>query len=200
MPDCSGYVSGMFSIGRVAGLVWVPCALACSSAAPTQPQPTSQPQATAPAPSSAIELKELTVRFDGMPIARLHADGRTESVGNSKPGKDATFSPGPTLRADGTIELTKPGFTARVEPDGDIVVVGPSGTTPPEQLFGRISGDQILTEGSPDSGIRLEGSSLVTFYKSKPTNVIGVIDPPSMGRTALLMTAAFFIEMAITSR
>ncbi len=187
----------MLSIGRVAGLLWVPCVLACSTAAPTQSQPTQPPTATQ---SAVIELEELTVRFEGMPIARLHADGRTESVGNSKPGKDATFSPGPTLRADGTIELTKTGFTARVEADGDIVVVAPPGTTPPEQRFGRIAGNQILTEGSPDSGIRLEGSELVTFYKSKPTNVIGVIDPPSMGRTALIMTAAFFMDMAITSR
>lgn len=187
---------------RVAGGLWISLVLACSSSAPTQPKPTAQPeqQVAAPAPSAIIDVKELTVRFEDMPIARLHADGRTESVGDNKPGKDAKFSPGPTLHADGTIELTKPGFKARVESDGDIFVLGPPGAGQPEQLYGRIAGDQLLTAGSRDSGVRLEGSKLVMFYDSKPTNVIGVIDPPSMGRTALLMTAAFFIDLAITSR
>lgn len=138
--------------------------------------------------------------FEGMPIARLHADGRTESVGASKPGRDATFSTGPTLHADGTIELTKGRFEVRVEADGDIFVVPPPQARQLEQLYGRISGDQLVTAGAPDGGFRLEGSTLVTFHASRPTYVIGVVDPPSMGRTALLMAAAFSIDLAITSR
>ena len=188
----------MLGARRDAYISWLPLVVACSSASPTQPARSQQEQATAP--SAIIELRELTVLFEDMPIARLHADGRTESVGDSKPGKDAKFSPGPTLHADGTIELTKGGFKARVESDGDIFVVSPPDARQPEQLYGRISGDQISTAGTRDSGVRLEGSKLVMFYDSKPTNVIGVVDPPSMGRTALLMTAAFFIDMAITSR
>lgn len=184
-------------LGRKACLYWLPLVAACSSASPTQSPSSQQEQAP---PSAIIDVKELTVRFENIPIARLHADGRTESVGDNKPGKDAKFSPGPTLHADGTIELTQGRFKARVESDGDIFVVSPPETGQPEQLYGRISGEMLLTAGAHDSGVRLEGSELVMFYDSKPTNVIGVVDPPSMGRTALLMTAAFFIDMAITSR
>src|SRR5215831_15869057 len=103
------YLTGPFTKGvcvrmlRTAGLVLIlGLSSACSQASP----PTSKP---------TIALGEMTVRFDGNPIAKLHADGRTESVGNSKPGKDATFSPGPTLHADGTIDLTKGGYRARVD-------------------------------------------------------------------------------------
>ncbi len=195
----SGYVIGMIGARGTACLHWLPLVVACSSANPTQPPRPQEDRAGAPVPSAIIEVKELTVRFEDMPIARLHADGKTESVGDSKPGKDAVFSPGPTLHADGTIELTKGRFKARVERNGDIFVVSPPEAQQPDQLYGRISGDQILNAGTHDSGVRLEGSKLVMFYESKPTNVIGVVDPPSMGRTALLMTAAFFIDLAIAS-
>jgi hypothetical protein len=84
----------------------------------------------------------------------------------------------------------------RVEPGGDIVVFGP-----PDQMYGRISGNQILTNGSSDgssnSGIRVQGDRLVTFHDASQTGVLGMIDPPSMGCTALIMAAAFFIELAI---
>ncbi len=143
-----------------------------------------------------IALGEVTVRFDGNPIAKLHADGRTESVGNSKPGKDATFSPGPTLHADGTIDLTKGGYKARVDGNGKVTVVAPNA---PEQPFGRIAGDQLLL-ASGHTGVRVDGKKLIEFADGKDTAVIGVIDPPSMKRTALVMTAAFFIDMAIVTR
>lgn len=174
---------------------------ACSSSKPA-PSPSAPQPPPAPNPgekAAIIELKELTVLFDDMPIARLHADGRTESVGDSKPGKDAVFSPGPRLRPDGTIELTKGGLKARVEEDGDIFVVNPQAGQP-DQLYGRLTGNELLTAGARDTGVRLEGDRLVMFYASKQTNVIGVVQPSSMGRTALLMTAAFFIDMAIASR
>jgi len=156
--------------------------------------------AAKPAARAHLELKELTVRFDGAPIARLHADGRTESVGASKPGKDATFSAGPTLHADGTIELTKAGFTARLDPDGDIYVVSPPDAHQPDVRYGHLAGDRIALAGDGDRSIRLEGAELVTYADTRRTNVLGVIDPPSMGRTALIMTAAFFIDLAITTR
>lgn len=173
---------------------------ACSSSSPTSsPSAKPDPATTAPAPRAVIEVKELTIRFQGMPIARLHADGRTESVGDTRP-QDGTFSPGPRLHGDGTIELTEAGFKARVEDDGDIFIVGPADAGQPDQLFGRISGDKLLTGRGDGTGVRLESSQLVMFHESKVTNVIGAIEPPTMGRTALIMTAAFFIELAITAR
>jgi hypothetical protein len=195
----SGYLVGMVGPLPVR-LLWLPLVIACSSSSSTELPSTPQEHVTAPAPSPILELKPLTVLFQGMPIARLYEDGRTESVGNNPPGKDATFSPGPTLHEDGTIVLTKSGFTARVEPDGDIFVVGPPGAAQPARLYGRLSGDQIVTVDAHVSGVRLEGAELVMFYDAKPTNVIGVVDPPSMGRTALVMTAAFFIDLALNSR
>ena len=153
-------------------------------------------QASPPASKPIIALGEVTVRFDGNPIAKLHADGRTESVGNSKPGKDATFSPGPTLHADGTIDLTKGGYKARVDGSGKIIVVAPDKS---EQPFGRIAGDRLLM-ASGRTGVRVDGKKLIEFADGKDTAVIGVIDPPSMKRTALVMTAAFFIDVAIVSR
>lgn len=169
---------------------WLPLVVACSSSSPTQPAPSP------PAPSAIIELGELTVRFDGNPIARLHADGRSESVGDGVPGPDAKLLPGPTFHADGTIELTRAGFTARVAPDGEIVVVSPPADHQPDHRFGRISGDQ-LSMADLGASVRVEGARLVTYTDSKPTNVLGVIDPPRLGRTALVMTAAFYIELAI---
>jgi len=144
-----------------------------------------------------IALGEMTVRLnDGSPIAKLHADGRTESLGDSKPGKNATFTPGPTLHADGTIDLTRTGFKARVDADGKVFVLAPKA---PPQLAGRIVGDQLLS-ASGQTGIRVDGKKLVEFADGKDTAVIGVIDPPSMKRTALVMTEAFFIDMSIVDR
>ena len=48
--------------------------------------PPAVSQASPPAAKPIIALGEVTVRFDGNPIAKLHADGRTESVGDNKPG------------------------------------------------------------------------------------------------------------------
>ena len=153
-------------------------------------------QAASYKPKPIIALGEVTVRFDGNPIAKLHADGRTESVGDNKPGKDAKFSPGPTLHADGTIDLTKGGYKARIDGDGKVIVVAPDKS---EQPFGRIAGDQLLM-ASGRSGVRVDGKKLIEFADGKDTAMIGVIDPPRMKRTALVMTAAFFIDMAIVSR
>ncbi len=179
---------------RVAGLLSCAFVLACSSSSPTT-QALSQ-SSTAATP--VITLGVLTVRFQDMPIARMYADGRTESVGANAPGKDAIFTPGPVFHADGTIDLTKGGFKARVEADGDIFAVPPPGSGHTEQRFGRIAGDQILVGDSGSSGIRLEADSLIMFSGSTTTNVIGVVDPRRLGRTALLMAAAFTLDAAIT--
>lgn len=157
-------------------------------------------QASPQAGKPIIALGELTVRLnDGNPIAKLHADGRTESLGDSKPGKNATFTPGPTLHADGTIDLTKGGIKARVDADGKVFVLAPDA---PAQLTARIVGDQLLS-ASGQTGIRVDGKKLVEFADGKDTAVIGLIDPtlpPRLKRTALIMTEAFFIDMSIVEK
>ncbi|MCX5746192.1 MAG: hypothetical protein NT062_27255 [Proteobacteria bacterium] len=54
--------------------------------------------------------------------------------------------------------------------------------------------------GATGSGVRLDGATLVMFQAARSTSVLGVVDPPRLGRTALIMTAAFFIDLAITAR
>jgi hypothetical protein len=156
----------------------------------------SSAQASPQTSKPTIALGELTVRFEGNPIAKLHIDGRTESVGNSKPGKDATFTAGPRLHSDGTIDLTKGGYKARIDADGKIFVIGPKSS---EQLFGRIAGDQLVT-ASGHAGVRVDDKMLVEFADGKDTSVIGVFDPSSLKRTALIMTAAFFVDMSLVER
>ena len=179
---------------RTAGRVVVAVGIAVLGWSPARSQ--ASPRTGKP----LIALGELTVRLnDGNPIAKLHADGRTESLGDSMPGKKATFTPGPTLHADGTIDLTKAGFKARLDADGKLFVLAPNA---PAQLAGRIVGDQLLSAGG-QTGLRVDGKKLVEFADGKDTAVIGVIDPPpppSMKRTALVMTEAFLIDMAIIDR
>jgi hypothetical protein len=176
---------------RTAGLALI---VVMASASVLSLSPASSQASPPPSKKPIIALGEMTVRLnDGNPIAKLHADGRTESLGDSKPGKNATFTPGPTLHADGTIDLTKAGFKARVDTDGKVFVVAPNA---PEQLAGRIVGDQLLS-ASGHTGIRVDGKKLIEFADGKDTATIGLIDPPRMKRTALVMTEAFFIDMSI---
>ena len=138
---------------------------------------------------SPVDLRPLTITFDGKPIAKLYADGHTEAAGPNAPG--GALVPGPTLRADGTIVLTKGGYTARVEPDGEINILAPT-----KHHFGRITQNR-LDLGT--RGIRVEGATIA--YESGPDSVIGRIEGTIDDRnrhTALVMTAAFLIDMSIT--
>jgi len=169
---------------RVFAFGMVAVALGCSSKPATKP---------------IIELGELTVRYDGNPIARLHADGRTESVGKNKPGKDAVFTAGPTLHADGTIDLPRRGLTARVTLDGEFVIGGAQGSAHPSPRYGKITGAELVLEGAPTSGVRIDGTTIETFQDGKRLDVLGEIEPPTMARTAVILTAAFFIDNADTT-
>ena len=181
----------------VAGTV----AAACAGSSPESKSPQPEPLPSArTAPRSLIDVRPLTITFQGLPIARLLADGRTESVGPNSPGDGATFVPGPTLRGDGTIVLTKSGFTARIESNGDIYVVNPPGADPREHLFGRISGDQLSLAGSAEPwAVRIEDTTIVFNGPGARNEIEGAIDASSR-HTALVMTAAFLIDMSITAR
>jgi hypothetical protein len=173
---------------------------ACSkSAPPTASQVAKSGSATAPA-APVIDLRPLTMSFQGKTIARLFADGRTESAGPNAPG--TALVPGPTLRADGSIVMTKGGITAptaRIDDKGDIYVVTPPGANPREQLFGRISGDQLTANGAdgPVLAAHVEGN-LIKFGEDNSSQIDGDVTP-SMRHTALVMAAAFIIEGALTT-
>lgn len=164
---------------------------ACAKAPPNASQAVATASASAPA-AGVIDLRPLTISFRGSTIARLYADGRTESAGANAPG--TTLLPGPTLHADGTIALTKPGVTARIDGKGDIYVVE---SATHERLFGHISGDQLTVAGSTKPwDVRVE-NNLIEFGEQNSSQIDGDVTP-SMRRTALIMAAAFYIEGALT--
>lgn len=107
--------------------------------------------------------------------------------------------PGPTLRADGTVTLTKGGFTARIERDGSIYLVSPPSQGSREHLFGRISGNHLeLASSDLAWAARLEGRTIRFNGPGFPNQIEGPVDDRTR-HTALVMTAAFFMDMSITS-
>jgi hypothetical protein len=145
-----------------------------------------------------IALRAFTISQQGRPIARLHADGRSEGTEPDASGRPARFVPGPTFHADGTIILTKGGFTARVEAGGDIYVVSPPSQGSREHLFGRIAGDELrLATSDLPWAVRIEGNTIRFHGPGFPNQIDGAVDD-SLRRTALVMTAAFFIDMSIS--
>ncbi|MCC6523406.1 MAG: hypothetical protein IT373_12175 [Polyangiaceae bacterium] len=165
--------------------------IGCARSAPTPSQGVSS-SSVAVAPR--VDLHPLTLSFRGQPIARLFADGRTESAGPNAPG--TVLVPGPTLHADGTMVMTKGGVTARLDDRGDIYVVGPAGASPREQLFGRIVGDELAFAGSDRPwSVRVRGN-LIEFGPDNSSQIDGDVTP-SMRHTALVMAAAFYIDGAI---
>jgi hypothetical protein len=180
-------------MGRFATLVVTALAIACGkSSTPTA----SQLAASAPPVAAAplVELRPLTISFRGQPIARLFADGRTESAGQNAPG--TTLDPGPTLHADGTIAMAKGGVTARLDTNGDIYVVNP-GATP--RLFGHIAGDELAFAGSERPwSVRVRGN-MIEFGENNSSQIDGDVTP-GVRHTALVMAAAFYIDGAIAAQ
>lgn len=157
-------------------------------------------EADEPTDASIISLTSLTITQEGRPIARLWPDGRTEGTEPDSSGKPAHFVPGPTLRADGIIILTKGGFTGRVERDGKIYVVAPAGDAPREHLFGRIVGNQLVLANSEQPWtVRVDGDTIQFNGPGFPNKIEGTLNATSR-HTALVMTAAFFLDMSITAR
>lgn len=147
--------------------------------------------------AALIDLRPLTVSFDGQPIARLFADGRTESAGPNAPG--STLVPGPTLHADGTMVMTRGGVTARLDDKGDIYVLWPAGASSPSRLVGRITGDQFSMAGSKQPwSVRVRGN-LIEFGPENTSQLDGDVTP-GMRHAALVMAAAFYIDGAIPAQ
>lgn len=180
------------------GIVTAMFLTACSSSAPPSLSHRAPTGSASVASAPLIDLRPLTITFRGQPIARLFADGRTESAGPNAPGKDVPLIPGPTLRADGTIVMTKGGITARLDDKGDIYVVGPPGENPREELFGRIERDQFTFAGSPRPwNVRVRGN-LIEFGEENSSQIEGDVTP-SMRHTAVVMAAAFYIDGVISA-
>ena len=107
--------------------------------------------------------------------------------------------PGPSLHADGTIALTKGGVTARLERNGDIYIVLPAGKSPREQLAGRIWGNQLTFANSEMPwAVHVDGNTITFNGPGAPNKIEGKVDAAAR-RTALVMTAAFFLDMSITT-
>lgn len=173
--------------------------MACSSSLPPPATPANSRTdagSTAP-PAELVEVQPLTISFRGQTIGRLFADGRSESAGSNAPG--TSLVPGPTMHADGTIVLTRAGFTARLDAAGAIYVVDARGATPRERLFGHIAGDYFTFAGSErDWTVRVEGD-VIWFGEQDNSQIDGLVTP-SMRRTALVLAAAFYIDGALAER
>jgi hypothetical protein len=105
---------------------------------------------------------------------------------------------GPTLRADGTIVLTKKGVTARIDKTGNLYVARPAGANAREELFGRISDEMFTFSGSDKPwSVRVRGN-IIEFGEHNSSQIDGDVTP-AMRHTALVMAAAFYIDGAFTA-
>jgi hypothetical protein len=96
------------------------------------------------------------------------------------------------LRADGTIQLTKVGATARISSGGEIYVTTPGGK---EALFAHVAGEHLALA---KNGVHVDGDMMVfDDGRDDVGKIEGAVDA-AMRRTALVMFAAFFIEKSIT--
>ncbi len=182
-------------VGRLLGfVVTATLAIACrASSTPTASQPEAASASSVTA-TPLVDIRPLVISFRGKPIARLFADGRTESSGQNAPG--TTLVPGPTLHPDGTIAMTRGGVTARLDANGDIYVIEP-GATP--RLFGHIAGDELAFAGSDRPwGVRVRGN-MIEFGENDSSQIDGEVTP-SVRHTALVMAASFYIDGAIAPR
>ncbi|MBK9033341.1 MAG: hypothetical protein IPL61_19055 [Myxococcales bacterium] len=183
----------MSSVLRSLGVVVMTLAVACSTPPPS-PAKDLATAAASPSPAALIDVRPLTISFRGQVIARLFADGRTESAGPNAPG--TALVPGPTLHADGTIVLTRPGVTARLDATGDLYVTDTTGARPREARFGRVADDRFTFAGSDRPwDVRVEGA-LPWFSPEDSSQLDGVVTS-SVRHTARVMAAAFYVEGAL---
>jgi hypothetical protein len=203
-PRCYALRVGWFEVGIVVSVMASGCAesspamqsQARSSSSASAIPLASKATASSAAATALVDLHPLTISFQGKPIARLFADGRTESAGQNAPG--TVLVPGPTLHADGTMVMTKAGVTARLDDKGEIYVIQPPGVTPHEPLFGRITGDELkLTSSDQLWSVRVRGN-LIEFGKDNSSQIDGDVTQ-NMRHTALVMAAAFYIDGAIAA-
>lgn len=175
--------------GSKEGPVWLAAAVFALGCASAEARPSAKP---------IIELRRIDISQDGRPIARLFPDGRTEGTAPDSSGQPAHWVPGPWLHADGTIALTKGGVTARLERNGDIYIVLPTGKSR-EQLAGRISGNQLTFASSEMPwAVRVDGNAITFNGPGAPNKIEGKVDEAAR-HTALIVTAAFFLDMSITT-
>lgn len=167
-----------------AALVVATLLFGCSSS--SAPAPVSNVATNAaPAAPPVLELGELTLTFDGKPIAHVHADGRTESVRHG--GPDDPMVPGPTFHADGTISTRDGGQSLRVDADGDIHLLSASS----DEVVARVTSDALTFTHSPGEPIRLDGDVLLLPGGADRNRVVGATTP-GLRRTMLVVTAVYY--------
>ena len=150
---------------------------------------------TEAATSGGIELGEITM-FDGdAAMLKIHADGTTEIGGRGGESDGAiVFKPGPTIKADGSIEF-KGEAVARINSDGTIV--GLKGKT--ETLPIVVTADKVtVSEGGKQVGFELSADGKVTLFggakqPDKPIRIEGA-DTPGKRRLILGFTSLMFLQ------
>ena len=132
-----------------------------------------------------LELGELTLTFDGKPIAHVHADGRTESVSHGGPGDPMVA--GPTFHADGTISSPRGEQSLRVDAAGDIHLLSPSS----DEVVAHVTSDTLTFTHNPGEPIRLDGDVLLLPGGADRNRVVGATTP-GLRRTMLVVTAVYY--------
>ena len=140
--------------------------------------------------NQVLALGPLSLTWNGFTIARLYPDGRTEEAvaGSGK------FVRGPTLCANGNIELPKTGFTAKVETDGTIRVQGPGLGN--GAVFGSVKNDELRRTGSDEWIARVDRDTVRWNGQTDPNQIVG-LTKPEYARTVLVWLASSYIEMSI---
>lgn len=150
------------------------------------------PKAAAAPPAPRLALGELTVTFDGTPIARLHADGTSESVDKRPPGSPMT--PGPTLHADGTVTFTGSDVTLHLEADGTLRLHSRES----DEVLATITATALVFTTTPDQPIRFDGDILWLPGGADRNRVAGAATA-ALRVTALVLTAAFYVAPSLAA-
>ncbi len=139
-----------------------------------------------PAPPPVLELGELTLTFDGQPIAYVHVDGRTELVCRDR-GCSTPLGPGHTFHADGTIVSPWGEQYLRVDADGDIYMI--SGD---DAVVAHVTSETLTFTYGEAETIRLVQDVLLLPWEANRYRVIGATRP-GLRRTMLVVTAVNFL-------
>lgn len=157
-----------------------------SKSEPVAPTPATEPAPVAAA--AGLELGELTLFQGSVAVFKLHATGATEMAAK-RDGKDQ-WTPGPTFKADGTIEENGVA-KAKINADGSVTGIGT-----PDKIDMKVTADKAtipMGKGTLEISLGADGKFGVTgIPQTIPPDQLPRVegaDTPGKRRTALILIA-----------